>query len=610
MSASKIFRRTLKEGVIDFTDPCDNDNNAAEKKTPWDLYNERAQIYDRETIKEWEDTLSIHLVFAALFSGILTAFIIASLPILQEDNQEVMKDILINISKQLNNATISSYESTVFRPPSWAIRVNILFFTSLGCNLFAAFASVLALQWVREYDMGLSGITEPRERALRRQLRLEGMKHWLMPEIISMLIPTLLHVALLFFVGALLDWLIQIHIGIAYTMVVTLVIITLFYISTQFISSISPSAPYKTPLSRKLELVWGSMKKILDSNPCEGYPEQKRALPGIRRLADHHLSELEAVRSSQLLPSSALFWALNHIDHSDRHAQTLLDICLHLFQSEQASTLAQTHSRHLVHWSTIIDNVAQYLGTMRQDNDTYSSHINERFLILFCALAIFGGNSIELAPSTWLILTRAPFSQSVLQSTPLGLTCRFALWRHGRGFPVDISGPPVDLFHEIFLHYKHVPNLILIIALREVRVLFDTGLLTSKDTMECLKHLLNSDDSTNGIIHLFQNENVAAEVLATMSTLFKLPLRETTKVELVKHISNILDACSSEGNTKIKKRDRLNDLVYLLLPQILYDLTQNQDDRSVVEKLELLRHPTLSSVWMDEAIKSRFDRTA
>jgi hypothetical protein len=39
------------------------------KKTPWEQYNETAQIYDNEAVKEWEDNLSILLVFVSVLSG-------------------------------------------------------------------------------------------------------------------------------------------------------------------------------------------------------------------------------------------------------------------------------------------------------------------------------------------------------------------------------------------------------------------------------------------------------------------------------------------------------------------------------------------------------------
>jgi hypothetical protein len=34
-------------------------------QTPWQLYNEKAMIYDREMLKEWEDNLSLLLVFVS-----------------------------------------------------------------------------------------------------------------------------------------------------------------------------------------------------------------------------------------------------------------------------------------------------------------------------------------------------------------------------------------------------------------------------------------------------------------------------------------------------------------------------------------------------------------
>ncbi|PVF99314.1 hypothetical protein CPB86DRAFT_703662, partial [Serendipita vermifera] len=221
------------------------------KGSPWEMYNERASIYDREMLKEWEDTLSILLVFTALFSAILTAFIISSLPIMEEDKQEITRDILLVISRQLHNTSIPAYDPVQFKAPQWAVRVNIIFFTSLGCNLFAALSSVLALQWVRDYDIGLSGITDPRERALRRHFRFQGVRAWLMPEIISML-PTLLHISLLLFIGGLLEWLLQINHDVAYTMLATLAVCIAFYIGTQVIAASAPSAPYRTPISRSL----------------------------------------------------------------------------------------------------------------------------------------------------------------------------------------------------------------------------------------------------------------------------------------------------------------------------------------------------------------------
>jgi len=49
--------------------PAGKDTMAAQsppEQTPWQLYNEKAINYDREMIKEWEDDLSILLLFVSL----------------------------------------------------------------------------------------------------------------------------------------------------------------------------------------------------------------------------------------------------------------------------------------------------------------------------------------------------------------------------------------------------------------------------------------------------------------------------------------------------------------------------------------------------------------
>ncbi|CAG7848779.1 SubName: Full=Uncharacterized protein {ECO:0000313/EMBL:CCA71748.1} [Serendipita indica DSM 11827] len=77
------------------------DSNA--DKTVWHTYNERADIVDRELIKDWNDSLNTLLIFGALYTAILTAFIIESMKLLGEDTGETTRDILLVISRQLAN---------------------------------------------------------------------------------------------------------------------------------------------------------------------------------------------------------------------------------------------------------------------------------------------------------------------------------------------------------------------------------------------------------------------------------------------------------------------------------------------------------------------------
>ncbi|PVF93281.1 hypothetical protein CPB86DRAFT_715783, partial [Serendipita vermifera] len=231
------------------------------QRSTWDAYNDTATIFDVEMLKEWEDNLTVMLVFAALFSAILTAFILETIKKLEQDDEESIRSILLTMSMQLRNASLPAYEETDYQVPNWAIRVNCFFFGSLGCNIFAALAAVLALQWIRDYNIGLTGVAVARERALRRHFRFEGANQWFMPEIISLL-PTLLHVAMLLFVGGMVDWLVQMNLVVASMMIITLGASALFYVLTISSASLYPSAPFRTPMSRLIESAGKRAKSV------------------------------------------------------------------------------------------------------------------------------------------------------------------------------------------------------------------------------------------------------------------------------------------------------------------------------------------------------------
>ncbi|PVF90868.1 hypothetical protein CPB86DRAFT_720345, partial [Serendipita vermifera] len=216
----------------------------------WEIYNHKASEIDRELIKDWNDSLNTLLIFAALYSAILTAFIIESMKLLQEDPAETTRDILFAISNQLANNSIPAFQRIEYETPEYAIVVNGLLFTSLSCSLIAALLAVLALQWVASYDMGLD-TSSARKRALQRHLRWMGIERWKMGELIASL-PLLIFVALfLFFVG-IADWLWHMNRAISGIVVGGIGIGCIVYAITNLISIIKLDAPFRTPVSKGL----------------------------------------------------------------------------------------------------------------------------------------------------------------------------------------------------------------------------------------------------------------------------------------------------------------------------------------------------------------------
>ncbi|KIM29772.1 hypothetical protein M408DRAFT_67442, partial [Serendipita vermifera MAFF 305830] len=177
----------------------------------WDVYNNEAKKVDTELVKDWRESLNSLLLFAAIFAAVLTAFVIESKKLLEQDPSAVMADVMIFYTNNLANGTHMPYMGRSFEPSPSDITVNCLFFASLSVSLVAALASVVALQWVADYDAAITrGGSSPEDRAKRRQFRYAGIVSWKMGEIIAAL-PLLLYCSVvLFFVGLFL-WMWALH---------------------------------------------------------------------------------------------------------------------------------------------------------------------------------------------------------------------------------------------------------------------------------------------------------------------------------------------------------------------------------------------------------------
>lgn len=112
--------------------------------------------------------MDILLLFAALFSAIITAFLIETVEMLEGDNDDEMKAILYRISLQLSNSTIAPIIPSDEGPSAISIAINGLFMAGLCASIMASLGAMLVKQWVYEYDRGMKGQSSPREHAYVR----------------------------------------------------------------------------------------------------------------------------------------------------------------------------------------------------------------------------------------------------------------------------------------------------------------------------------------------------------------------------------------------------------------------------------------------------------
>ncbi|KAK0196853.1 hypothetical protein F5146DRAFT_1129660 [Armillaria mellea] len=199
-----------------------NDPYNYEEKYPEDAYCEEMgpnarvfrtciderRIYNANMVKEARDGVDV-LVFAGLFSAVVTTFVAQTSQSLQVDYTEMSANLLfemINIQCAIASGTSLDTiapsplnPNTLFIASTTSIWVNGLWFTSLALSLTTALVSVLVKQWLHHYMALPSGT--PREQSLLQQFQFAGLQKWHVLVIIGLL-PVLMHTALaIFFVG-------------------------------------------------------------------------------------------------------------------------------------------------------------------------------------------------------------------------------------------------------------------------------------------------------------------------------------------------------------------------------------------------------------------------
>ncbi|TFL00899.1 hypothetical protein BDV98DRAFT_494336, partial [Pterulicium gracile] len=175
----------------------------------WRVFLDEAGPFDLDMVENIRDTLDVILVFAGLFSVIVSTLVSQASTALQPDYGRMTSALLMElvevhralatgtntIDVARSTLTLASPSSTS-SPDRW---VSGMWFVSLTVSLSTALLSVLVKQWIQAFVSPVSG--PPLTQARIRHFRYMGVEKWHVPLIVGLL-PTLLHLALfLFFIG-------------------------------------------------------------------------------------------------------------------------------------------------------------------------------------------------------------------------------------------------------------------------------------------------------------------------------------------------------------------------------------------------------------------------
>ncbi|KAH8799514.1 hypothetical protein DL96DRAFT_868247 [Flagelloscypha sp. PMI_526] len=218
------------------------------------VYNDEAEKYDADMIRGFRDSFDGLLVFASLFSAVVTTILMETLQAFPTDQSRIANYLLYETTLLLrangNSTTINSIPLSPYGPDSVTIGrndiwINALFITSLVLSLTTALLSVLAKQWLQAYTTATSGAA--RDVALIRHLRFTGLEQWKMNEIIGAL-PIILYTSLGLFFAGLFVFMRTMYPPFGWIIISISGVTFLIYLGTVILPKFHLECPYRLPL--------------------------------------------------------------------------------------------------------------------------------------------------------------------------------------------------------------------------------------------------------------------------------------------------------------------------------------------------------------------------
>ncbi|KAK1230013.1 hypothetical protein PQX77_006914 [Marasmius sp. AFHP31] len=199
----KVIMPFSKREDTESADAVPEKDEAQAKKEAWEEIMKRVERNDDGMEKGWKEDIDTLLVFAGLFSAVVTAFTIESYQWLSEDPSDQSVAILSHISAQLNDRNVSSFDAPQFTPDPSLVRINTFWFLSLILALVDALFGLMCKQWLREFRRPTNTRT-PEQWLSLRCFKAESFERWHVPSFLAAL-PIILEVALFCFFAGLLE---------------------------------------------------------------------------------------------------------------------------------------------------------------------------------------------------------------------------------------------------------------------------------------------------------------------------------------------------------------------------------------------------------------------
>jgi len=151
----------------------------------WATYVKIAERYEGRIVERWNADMDALLIFAGLFTAVVTAFVIVSVGDLNENYAQTSSQVLRALAAQYMNGTTASLEiPPVFNGPDPNTRfVNVVWFLGILCSVCASTGAMLCKLWCTKFRNIYQPATFPDEysvMACQMQSKFDAMSRWRM----------------------------------------------------------------------------------------------------------------------------------------------------------------------------------------------------------------------------------------------------------------------------------------------------------------------------------------------------------------------------------------------------------------------------------------------
>ncbi|TFY54876.1 hypothetical protein EVJ58_g8596 [Rhodofomes roseus] len=231
----------------------------------WSKLADEVWTYENVRVKRWRNEINTLLVFAGLFSAVLTEFVGQYYAVLAPPPDYSTRILEHILSSQLGSMTTDSVVSVTASSssartagaladtsltgipsspaaPRW---IATLWFMSLVLSLSAASIALAVNQWLN-FHAEQAGLRSAAQKLWTWQLRRDALNKWKVEFIVSLL-PCLLQVALVLFLIGIVGYLWVLGTDIAVPSAVFITLLFLFLIATSLLPALVTYSPYKSP---------------------------------------------------------------------------------------------------------------------------------------------------------------------------------------------------------------------------------------------------------------------------------------------------------------------------------------------------------------------------